>query len=74
VLWVLAARQALRTADPFLEDLALTGVVYLLLAYSVIYIRELRHFLPLAIVALQVAIAWTERHRAPAPVSTRPSA
>lgn len=73
VLWVLAAREAIRTADPFLKDLALTGVVYLLLTYPVIYIRELRHFLPLAIVVLPLAMAAIERHGAPAPESTRPS-
>jgi hypothetical protein len=72
-LWVLAARQAIRTVDPFLKDLAMTGVVYLLLAYPVIYIRELRHFLPLAIVVLPLAMAEIERHGAPVAVSTRPS-
>ena len=73
VLWLLAARRALRTADPFLKDLALTGVVYLILAYPVIYIRELRHFLPLAIVVLPLAIAEIEGRAAPAPGSMRPS-
>lgn len=70
-LWVLAARRAIRGNDPFLTDLAMTGVVYLLLAYPVIYIRELRHFLPLAIVVLPLAIAEIEAHGAAA-VSTRP--
>ena len=52
----------IRTSEPFLKDLALTGIVYLVLAYPVIYIRELRHFLPLAILVLPVAIAELERH------------
>jgi hypothetical protein len=56
VFWILAARRAIRNVDPFLTDLALTGIVYLLLAYPVIYIRELRHFLPLAIVILPAAL------------------
>jgi hypothetical protein len=62
VLWILAARRVIRTSEPFLKDLSLTGIVYLVLAYPVIYIRELRHFLPLAILVLPVAIAELERH------------
>lgn len=72
-LWVLAARRALRTADPFLKDLAMTGIVYLLLAYPVVYIRELRHFLPLAIVVLPLAIAEIEGRAAVAPPTTHPA-
>jgi hypothetical protein len=56
LFWILAARRAIRNVEPFLTDLALTGVVYLLLAYPVIYIRELRHFLPLVIVVLPAAL------------------
>ena len=40
---------------------AVTSVIYLLLAYPVIYIRELRHFLPLAIVVLPLAVRELER-------------
>jgi hypothetical protein len=72
VLWVLAARAAIRTSDPFTKDLAMTGLVYLALAYPVIAIRELRHFLPLAIVVLPLAIAEIERHGAAAPPQQRP--
>jgi len=71
VLWVLAARAALRTSDAFEKDLALTGVVYLLLAYPVIVLRELRHFLPLAIVVLPLAMQALEGAAAGAP-ATRP--
>src|SRR5262249_7206096 len=63
VLWVLAARQILRTSDLFLKDLAAAALVYLILAYPVIYIRELRHFLPLAIVVLPAAIQELERRQ-----------
>jgi hypothetical protein len=66
VLWVLAVR-ALRASDGFMKDLALTGLVYLLLAYPVIVLRELRHFLPLAIVVLPLAIGELERRGADAP-------
>ena len=68
--WILAARRALRIADPFARHLAATGVVYLILAYPVIYIRELRHFLPLAIIVLPMAINAIEQ-RSPSLASTR---
>jgi hypothetical protein len=73
VLWLVAARAVVRSSDTFIKDLAVTSVVYLFLAYPVIYIRELRHFLPLAILILPVAIAELERQsrgiqsRPPAP-------
>jgi len=66
VCWVMAARRVVTLADPFARDLAATGVVYLLIAYPVIYIRELRHFLPLAIVVLPLAVSAVEARRAPA--------
>lgn len=70
VLWVLAALAIRRSGEPFVKSLALTMVVYILMAYPVIYIRELRHFLPLAIVILPMAIRELERRAAatdPAP-------
>jgi hypothetical protein len=70
VFWILAARRVLTIADPFMKRLAATGVVYLLLAYPVIYIRELRHFLPLAIIVLPLAVNAIEQ-RSAAPVSPR---
>jgi hypothetical protein len=69
VLWVLAARRVLTIEDRFMKHLAATGIVYLLLAYPVIYIRELRHFLPLAIVVLPMAVSAIEQRDA-ASVST----
>ena len=61
VLWILAARAVRRSPDRFAADLAITLGVYLLLAYPVVYIRELRHFLPLAIGILPLAISEIER-------------
>jgi hypothetical protein len=61
VMWIVAARAAWRSRDPFEQELAVTSVIYLLLAYPVIYIRELRHFLPLAIVVLPLALGELER-------------
>jgi hypothetical protein len=61
VFWIVAARQVLRLGEPFMRDLAATGLVYLILAYPVIYIRELRHFLPLAIIVLPMTLSAFER-------------
>ena len=61
VFWAVAARSIARRSDPFLRDLGIMAVFYLLIAYPVIYIRELRHFLPLAIVVLPAALAELER-------------
>jgi hypothetical protein len=60
VFWVIAARRVFTLGDPFMKDLGATALVYLALAYPVIYIRELRHFLPLAIVVLPMAISAFE--------------
>ena len=54
--WVLAAVAAWRSRDPFVRDLALTCGVYLILAFIVVYIRELRHMLPLAILILPLSL------------------
>ncbi len=54
--WWLAGRAAWRTRDPFVRDLGVTLAIYLVLAYAVVYIRELRHVLPLAILILPLAL------------------
>jgi hypothetical protein len=60
-LWVVAARSMFKAAKGTLtRDLALTGAAYLVLIYPVVFIRELRHFLPLAIIVLPAAIADLE--------------
>lgn len=61
VLWILAALGVKRSRDGFMTSLALTSLIYVLLAYPVIYIRELRHFLPLAILILPIAVRELER-------------
>jgi hypothetical protein len=66
VFWIWAARRVLTIEDRFAKHLGATAVAYLLLAYPVIYIRELRHFLPLAIVVLPLAVnAIEQRSTAP---------
>jgi len=72
VFWLLAARRVLSIGDPFMKRLAATGIVYLLLAYPVIYIRELRHFLPLAIIVLPLAVNAIEQ-RSASSASPRPA-
>lgn len=61
VLWILAALGLKRSRDGFMTSLALTSLIYILLAYPVIYIREPRHFLPLAILILPIAVRELER-------------
>ena len=64
VFWIWAARRVLTIEDRFARHLGATAVAYLLLAYPVIYIRELRHFLPLAIVVLPLAVNAIEQRSA----------
>jgi hypothetical protein len=64
VFWIWAARRALTIEDRFAKHLAATALAYLILAYPVIYIRELRHFLPLAIVVLPLAFNAIEQRQA----------
>jgi hypothetical protein len=71
VFWIWAARRVWTIADPFARHLGATALVYLILAYPVIYIRELRHFLPLAIVVLPLAINAIEQRSAAALASAR---
>jgi len=67
-LWIVGARAAFKAAKgSFARDLALTGVVYLVLAYAVVVVGEMRHFLPLAIVLLPPAIGEIERRAALSP-------
>jgi len=61
VFWLVAARRVFTLGERFAAHLAATSVVYLLMAYPVIYIRELRHFLPLAIIVLPLAINALEQ-------------
>ncbi len=61
VLWLLAFRTFVRTSEWFLRSLALIGVLYLAMAYVVVYVRELRHFLPLAIIVIPLAVIEIER-------------
>jgi hypothetical protein len=59
--WWLAIRALRRVRDPFVTDLALTCGCYLVLAYFVVYLRELRHLLPLAIVILPLGVSEYDR-------------
>lgn len=61
VLWLLAYRTVVRTPNWFFRSLAAVGLLYLAMAYVVVYMRELRHFLPLAIIVIPLAIVEIER-------------
>jgi hypothetical protein len=61
VLWVLAYSTYRRTSEWFLRSLVMVGLAYLAMAYVVVYIRELRHFLPLAIIVIPLAVIEIDR-------------
>ena len=61
VMWFWALRGlARRTADAFVVSLGLTLACYVVLAWMVVYIRELRHMLPFAILVIPLAVAELE--------------
>ena len=49
-----------RTRDPYLTSLALTLACYVVLAWMVVYIRELRHMLPFTFFVIPLAVAELE--------------
>ena len=57
VLWLWAWRAWRRTRDPYLTSLALTLGCYVILAWMVVYIRELRHMLPFTFFVSPLAVA-----------------
>jgi hypothetical protein len=61
VLWVLAYRTFARTSQSFVRDLVYVSLLYTAGLYVVVYIRELRHFLPLGIMIVPLAVAELER-------------
>ena len=50
-----------RTSDSFVVSLGLTLACYVVLAWMVVYIRELRHMLPFTILVIPLAVAELER-------------
>ena len=66
VLWWWAWRAWRRTQDAYLTSLALTLACYVVLAWMVVYIRELRHMLPFTIFVIPMAVAeleWLQESR-----------
>lgn len=57
----LAARVFVTTRDGFQRNLAVVAVGYLAIMYVVVYLRELRHFLPLLIIVLPPAMSELQR-------------
>jgi hypothetical protein len=62
ILWFWAWRAWRRKQDPYLTSLALTLGCYAILAWMVVYIRELRHMLPFTFFVLPLGVAELERH------------
>lgn len=61
VTLVWAWRAWRRTTDPFVGSLGLTLACYVVLAWMVVYIRELRHMLPFTILVIPLAVSELER-------------
>jgi hypothetical protein len=61
VMWLWAWRAWRRTQDAFVVSLGLTLACYVVLAWMVVYIRELRHMLPFAILVIPLAVAELEQ-------------
>lgn len=60
VLWFWAWRAWRRNQDALVGSLALTLACYVVLAWMVVYIRELRHMLPFTIFVIPLAVAELE--------------
>lgn len=54
-----------RTRDAFVVSLGMTLACYVVLAWMVVYIRELRHMLPFMILVIPLAVAELEKELAP---------
>lgn len=67
VMWFGAWRAWRRTADAFVVSLGLTLACYFVLAWMVVYIRELRHILPFTILVIPLAVAELEVRLKPDP-------
>lgn len=61
VIWIWAVIAFRRVHDKFVVSLGLTLACYVVLAWMVVYIRELRHMLPFTILVIPLAVAELER-------------
>lgn len=60
VMWFWAWRAWRRTQDAFVVSLGLTLACYVVMAWMVVYIRELRHMLPFTILVIPLAVVELE--------------
>ena len=67
VMWIWAWIAWRRTIDAFIISLGMTLGCYVILAWMVVYIRELRHMLPFTILVIPLAIAELEVRLKPDP-------
>jgi hypothetical protein len=62
ILWWWAWRAWRRGRDPYITSLAATLACYAVLAWMVVYIRELRHMLPFTFFVIPLAVAELENY------------
>jgi hypothetical protein len=62
ILWWWAWRAWRRARDPYITSLAMTLGCYVVLAWMVVYIRELRHMLPFTFFVIPLAVAELEKY------------
>jgi len=67
VMWIWAWIAWRRTVDAFIISLGMTLGCYVILAWMVVYIRELRHMLPFTILVIPLAVAELEVRLKPDP-------
>jgi hypothetical protein len=67
VMWIWAWIAWRRAKDAFIISLGMTLGCYVILAWMVVYIRELRHMLPFTILVIPLAIAELEVRLKPDP-------
>jgi hypothetical protein len=65
VMWFWAWRAWRRSQDGFVVSLGLTLACYVVMAWMVVYIRELRHMLPFTILVIPLAVAELETSLSP---------
>jgi hypothetical protein len=67
VMWIWAWIAWRRTIDAFIVSLGMTLGCYVIMAWMVVYIRELRHMLPFTILVIPLAVAELEVRLKPDP-------
>jgi hypothetical protein len=64
--WVVGTRQLLKSRNSFMKDLFLVMCFYVVVLYVTVNVRELRQFVPLAIILLPATLHELEQRFKPA--------